>query len=248
VVWSGISVRIPDQTAHLDRTYDSISITTDDIDAITTNPEGHPRTSEPKGLSWPPQLRRKGVEGGAGATRGRFPLYCGPARRYARPRPPLPRPVPPPRSNWLGPRTRATRVAPTVQSWRSTVMLSYSRTEGFGGSDGRRPRERVRRALEGVWAQDDSQDLPASIGLQSASKKPTTEMRDMGFTAARRLRYARPSSARHCHDRRASVWPPPMSGTPDRQGKLRSKGRGWGQRVGLPGARKAGQAFSIMAS
>ena len=40
---------------------------------------------------------------------------------------------PPPRSNWLGPRTRATgRVAPTVQSWHSTVMLSYSRTEGFG--------------------------------------------------------------------------------------------------------------------
>jgi len=161
VVWSGISVRIPDQTAHLDRTYDSISITTDDIDAITTNPEGHPRTSEPKGLSWPPQLRRKGVEGGAGATRGRFPLYCGPARRYARPRPPLPRPVPPPRSNWLGPRTRATRVAPTVQSWRSTVMLSYSRTEGFGGSDGRRLRGRVGRALEGFRGQ---RRLPGPFG------------------------------------------------------------------------------------
>ncbi len=79
VVWSGISVRIPDQTAHLDRTYDSISITTEFIYGSCTNLEGYPRTPEPKGLSWPPQLRRKGVEGGAGAAwGGRFPLYCGP--------------------------------------------------------------------------------------------------------------------------------------------------------------------------
>ena len=50
VVWSGISVRIPDQTAHLDRTYDSISITTEDIDATSTNPNRLSclQTSNPK--------------------------------------------------------------------------------------------------------------------------------------------------------------------------------------------------------
>ena len=38
MVWSGIPVRVPDQTAHLDRPYDSIAITTEDIDATSTNP------------------------------------------------------------------------------------------------------------------------------------------------------------------------------------------------------------------
>ena len=40
MVWSGISVRIPDQTAHLDRTYDIIAITTEYIYATCTNPKG----------------------------------------------------------------------------------------------------------------------------------------------------------------------------------------------------------------
>ena len=80
--------------------------------------------------------------------RGRDHLYPGPVPR------------PPPRSKGF-PRTRATRVAPTVQSWHSTVMLSYSRTEGFGGSDGRRLRGRVGRALEGFRGQ---RRLPGPFG------------------------------------------------------------------------------------
>ena len=49
VVWSGISVRIPDQTAHLDRTYDCYCHHYRGPRCYQYEPEGHPRTIEPKG-------------------------------------------------------------------------------------------------------------------------------------------------------------------------------------------------------
>jgi hypothetical protein len=125
------------------------------------------RTSEPRGLSWPPQLRRTRLELGAGATRGRFPLYCGPARRYARPRPPLPRPVPPPRSNWLGPRTRirpqearSTDCPKLALDRHAKLLANRRKMPGIvskdlvwaarrGSAGGLCPPERPRRALAG---------------------------------------------------------------------------------------------------
>ncbi len=117
VVWSGISVRIPDQTAHLDRTYDSISITTKFIYGSCTNLEGYPRTSEPKGhCRGRHNPEGQGLELGTCATRGRYHLKFGPsqptlpipltaAQPYARPPTLCPAEPPGSRAGRLGTRT-----------------------------------------------------------------------------------------------------------------------------------------------